>query len=28
VARIGAAYYPEDGDYAEDLLTCADQRLC
>jgi diguanylate cyclase (GGDEF)-like protein/putative nucleotidyltransferase with HDIG domain len=26
--RIGAAYYPEDGDYAEDLLTCADQRLC
>jgi GGDEF domain-containing protein len=27
-ARIGAAYYPEDGDYAEDLLTSADQRLC
>ena len=24
VARIGAAYYPEDGDYAEDLLACAD----
>ena len=27
VARIGAAYYPDDGDYAEDLLACADLRL-
>jgi GGDEF domain-containing protein len=26
-ARIGAAYYPDDGAYAEDLLTCADRRL-
>jgi diguanylate cyclase (GGDEF)-like protein len=26
--RMGAAYYPEDGEYAEDLLTCADLRLC
>jgi GGDEF domain-containing protein len=26
-ARLGAAYYPEDGDYAEDLLACADLRL-
>jgi diguanylate cyclase (GGDEF)-like protein len=25
--QIGAAYYPEDGAYAEDLLACADQRL-
>jgi diguanylate cyclase (GGDEF)-like protein len=25
--RIGAAYYPEDGAYAEDLLACADLRL-
>jgi predicted signal transduction protein with EAL and GGDEF domain len=27
VARIGAAYYPDDGEYAEDLLACADLRL-
>jgi diguanylate cyclase (GGDEF)-like protein/putative nucleotidyltransferase with HDIG domain len=27
VARIGAAYYPEDGAYAEDLLACADLWL-
>jgi diguanylate cyclase (GGDEF)-like protein len=27
VARIGAAYYPDDGEYAEDLLSCADLRL-
>src|ERR1039458_6246377 len=27
VPRIGAAYYPEDGAYAEDLLACADLRL-
>jgi diguanylate cyclase (GGDEF)-like protein len=27
VPRIGAAYYPEDGAYAEDLLATADLRL-
>jgi diguanylate cyclase (GGDEF)-like protein len=27
VPRIGAAYYPDDGAYAEDLLACADLRL-
>jgi diguanylate cyclase (GGDEF)-like protein len=27
VPRIGAAYYPYDGSYAEDLLACADLRL-
>jgi diguanylate cyclase (GGDEF)-like protein len=27
VPRIGAAYYPEDGAYADDLLACADLRL-
>jgi diguanylate cyclase (GGDEF)-like protein/putative nucleotidyltransferase with HDIG domain len=27
VPRIGAAYHPGDGDYAEDLLACADLRL-
>ena len=27
VPRIGAAYYPDDGGYAEDLLACADLRL-
>ena len=27
VPRIGAAYYPNDGSYAEDLLACADLRL-
>ncbi len=25
--RVGAAYYPEDGAYAEDLLAAADRRL-
>jgi diguanylate cyclase (GGDEF)-like protein len=27
VPRIGVAYYPDDGAYAEDLLACADLRL-
>jgi diguanylate cyclase (GGDEF)-like protein len=27
VPRIGAAYYPDDGAYAEDLLACANLRL-
>lgn len=27
VARLGAAFYPEDGAYAEDLLAAADSRL-
>jgi diguanylate cyclase (GGDEF)-like protein/putative nucleotidyltransferase with HDIG domain len=27
VPRIAAAYYPDDGAYAEDLLACADLRL-
>ncbi len=26
-ARLGAAFYPEDGSYAEDLLAAADRRL-
>ena len=27
IPRIGAAYYPDDGAYAEDLLATADLRL-